>query len=171
MENLNYKKFIEKYEKESYPLPDNLLCGLDCNYLYVIYCKHTKLTKIGITNNPTVRLMQLQNSSGVEMNYLMVLELEANYDEKPEVIERFLHKYFKNKKTFGEWFSLSIKDILLIKFLLINIEGCAFYDFLKDVFIDETPKKVNPFLGKKSKSKHFSFNSFVSSEFKKDSLL
>lgn len=86
----------------------------DCESVYLIYNLHTKLTKIGKSNNWFNRFNQLRTSSGCELILLAYAELEPSHDVSSEYLEKYLHKYYKNKRATGEWFRLSIRDCLNI---------------------------------------------------------
>lgn len=107
----------------------------DCKFIYLFRNPLSKLCKIGISNNPTVRFQKLQTESGIKLQKLLILELEINYDESPEYIEKYLHNYFKNKRVIGEWFNLSIKDIIQIRNLFYCIEGDWIEDYLKECLL------------------------------------
>lgn len=127
-------EIITIYESSNYPITQ--FCSEnEPNFVYVIYNQLTKLFKIGITSDITTRFRQIENSSGMKINPIFILELEINYDEKANLIESYLHSYFKHKRTIGEWFNLSIKDLMLIKYLLWNINGCDFHDYSKKVLL------------------------------------
>lgn len=91
------------------------------NWVYLIANPINKMTKIGITNSPKERLRKLQTSCGIELLLLIAIELQPDYDENPSYVEDYLHKYFKPKRGIGEWFNLSIKDILAIKNLFFEV--------------------------------------------------
>jgi hypothetical protein len=69
-----------------------------------------ELTKIGISNNLQSRLKSLQAGNGRELLVLFSVELENAFE-----IEQKLHKKFREKRLVGEWFSLTLSDIAIIK--------------------------------------------------------
>ena len=75
--------------------------------LYLIYARDVGRVKIGLSNDPTKRLKQLQTGSPVE------LELFAfkNY-QNAHVKESELHQRFQNKRVHGEWFELEPLDYI-----------------------------------------------------------
>jgi hypothetical protein len=73
-------------------------------YVYFIRRKGTDEVKIGVSNAPENRLLQLQGGQGQELE--LVQTLPGNED-----LERRLHEHFKNKHLTGEWFNLRQSDI------------------------------------------------------------
>lgn len=84
---------LEKEEKEG------------CLYLLEIGGK----TKIGITTRFERRIRVLTNHAGIQQNEYKV-EVVKSKDYKEH--EKILHKEFSDKRICGEWFSVSIKEIL-----------------------------------------------------------
>ena len=119
-------KLCETYEANSYPLRE--VCSIRNSHVYLFRNSQTGLCKIGISQNPLRRLSQLQNSSGVKLQSLIVIELEQGCDETAEYLEKYLHSYYNSKRKFGEWFDLSIRDILEIRFLFHDVI-CGYYIF------------------------------------------
>lgn len=118
---------IEEYFKHiEYPKHER--CNGITPYVYLIVNPITKLTKIGVTNNPQVRYMQLVRQNGVALELLIYIKLGEEIDETSHTIESYLHNYFNHKRKFGEWFDLSAKDIIAIWNLFWIIEG----DYIKD---------------------------------------
>ena len=69
----------------------------------------------------------------MNIKLLIAIEPEVGYDESAAKIEEFLHRYFRNKKCNGEWFNLTIKDILEIRQLFWHIDGDYIIDEIKEV--------------------------------------
>lgn len=111
--------------------PNHFKATEDCRFVYLYRNEFSGLCKIGITNNPKTRLCQLINSSGMYLQDLLVLECQVDYDEHPLTVEKFLHMYFREKRKYGEWFELSIRDILAIRNLFWKIEGESISDNIK----------------------------------------
>jgi len=91
--------------------------------VYVFYNHLTGLCKIGVTNNVRTRQMQLRTSSGCSIDKLLVIYLNRLYDESNKVIESHLHTFFKEKRKIGEWFKLSLSDLIQIRNLFWYIYG------------------------------------------------
>ena len=126
-----YLYLIEQYQIE-HPYPITEFESGASIFVYLILNPISKLCKIGITNQPRIRHSQLQNQSGMPLFPLLVLELEAGFDESGGMIEKFLHRFYKEKRKYGEWFDLTIKDIIKIKNLFWSIEGVSNDDNLKN---------------------------------------
>ena len=108
--------------------------------VYIMYSPVTNMCKIGISKNVTERKRTIDLSSGVRVLVLIELELELNYDEKPIHVEKYLHRFFKHKKSFGEWYDLDLRDLLLIRMLFHKIEGYGIidnYKFYSDVLFQK----------------------------------
>lgn len=88
--------------------------GGRCEAVYLIYNFHTKLTKIGKSDNHRNRFDQLRTGSGCELILLSCAELEPGYDVSSDYLEKYLHKYYKKKRVVGEWFNLTMRDCLNI---------------------------------------------------------
>jgi len=71
-------------------------------YLYIVYNKSTKLTKIGITDNFERRFEQLKNACGCDLSLVSWAEFDH-----AGITEKFLHATFKDQKVKGEWFNLN----------------------------------------------------------------
>ena len=125
-----YLYLIEEYEKEvKYPLKtfeNNDGC------VYLIYNPLNHLCKIGTTVNFRQRLRQLISQSGVELQPIIVLYLQNDYDEPAYVIEKFLHDFYKEKRKIGEWFQFDIKDYIQIRNLFFKIEGEDILDYFEE---------------------------------------
>jgi hypothetical protein len=87
------------------------------NYIYVIGGT-SKPYKIGITNNPTRRLKNLQTG---HPSKLKIYHLEPIPDDQIRLIEQNIHKTIKYKKTHGEWFDIILEDAIAeVKFARIR---------------------------------------------------
>lgn len=98
-------------------------------WVYIIYNHSTQLVKIGISNNVNTRFKELRTAGGCELSLLMAIQLEPFYDEKACNIEKYLHQFYKPKRQIGEWFNLSLRDIVDIRKLFWStIEGWDIVD-------------------------------------------
>lgn len=124
------------FERTQYPLKDKMGTYFDKNkrpnYVYVIGNPLNFTFKIGITENVNSRIRSLVTQSGCPLYQMLLLELHSEYDEDSKYIECSLHEYFRNKRTFGEWFKLDVKDLIQIRNLFYGIEGEYIWDNLKD---------------------------------------
>ena len=80
---------------------------ISTNLLYVISDGIYK--KIGITteDKKDTRLKQLQTGNPRKLSYELTLQID-----NARSIEAKLHKYFKEKNTFSEWFIVSLEEII-----------------------------------------------------------
>ena len=74
-------------------------------YVYFIYDKHTKRTKIGKSTNVNKRLSGLKTS-----NPDLILVYHTNHKN-----EDYYHNLFKSKRIVREWFSLTHSDLKIVK--------------------------------------------------------
>lgn len=82
--------------------------------LYVIRAESTNLFKIGISENPSKRIRELQTGSAYNLSILFTIETKH-----ASKLEKTLHRVYSNNKkidednlAFGEWFHLDEKKIL-----------------------------------------------------------
>ena len=119
--------------------------GYEFGYCYVFYNTSSKLCKIGFTsNNPINRLRVLESQNGVKLLNLIQIELASGFDCTATYLELFLHRYFKDKRKFGEWFSLSTKDFIQIFWLFFHIYGDDIQYINKHEFITTHPLSYTP---------------------------
>ena len=119
--------------------------GYEFGYCYVFYNTSTKLCKIGFTShNPINRLNVLESQNGVKLLNLIQIELASGIDCTATYLEFFLHRYFKDKRKFGEWFSLSTKDFIQIFWLFFHIYGDDIQYIDKHEFITNNPPSYTP---------------------------
>lgn len=85
------------------------------DYVYIMKCKISNLHKIGITSDSERRRQEIQNSCGMPIIIIDELWCEVEFSFSAKFIEEFLHNYFKEKRTLGEWFHLSKWDIKAIQ--------------------------------------------------------
>lgn len=124
------EKFSETF---TYPLSENQRQKVPDQWCYLICCPQTKMCKIGISARLRDRMLHIQSGIGMNIKLLIAIEPEVGYDESAAKIEEFLHRYFRNKKCNGEWFNLTIKDILEIRQLFWHIYGDDIIDEIKEV--------------------------------------
>jgi len=78
------------------------------NFIYVIGGTE-KPYKIGITNNPTIRLKNLQTG---HPSKLRIHHIEPIPDDQVRLLEQTIHKTIKHKKTHGEWFDIDLEQAI-----------------------------------------------------------
>ena len=125
------KKYLEDEYYKVVEYPNHPKAKRGCTFVYLFRNPITKLCKVGVTDNPLRRLRQICTSSGMEVENLITLKCEVDYDEDPKFIEQFIHKHYKKKREIGEWFNFSIKDIIEVRNLFWLIEGEDIEDYVK----------------------------------------
>lgn len=79
----------------------------DYSYLYLMLDNSSNNHKIGVSKNPKLRERTLQ-AQKPDINLIFWEKFHKNIAYK---IERNLHKYYDSKRTRGEWFDLTEKEI------------------------------------------------------------
>lgn len=131
--NIKYN-IISEYEKQV-NYPNHERCHESCKWVYLLLNTSNGLYKIGVTNKINERIRQISTTSGVMIKNIISLQLQPDYDESPPFIEKWLHKYFQDRRGIGEWFYLNIKDVILIRNLFWRIEGETIIDDFKEVLL------------------------------------
>ena len=126
---------VIKYETDNYPIRDWQLNENNC-YIYLLYNYWTKLYKIGKTINLRTRLKAISSASGVMAFPIAWIELGGG-DEKAEIVECYLHKYYKLQRKSGEWFDLSIEQVQDIINLFYFIFGEEMFNYCDAVELPE----------------------------------
>ena len=112
------------FNEVKYPLPDNLLSENSYkDWVYLIKNVDTQTYKIGITNKVKTRRNQIETATGCNIKIIIAIELIDAGDEAPELVEKLLFNYYKEKRLKGEWFNLSNNDINDIKELFYKLDG------------------------------------------------
>ena len=115
---------MDNYENDVYPIEDYEI-GKHQMWVYFFYNPTTELFKIGITNDFWRRHKELQNNSGVFILPLVGSLINELYDESADIVEKYLHEYYKDKRKAGEWFNLSLREAFEIYWFLWNLsEDC-----------------------------------------------
>lgn len=83
-------------------------------YIYVMQCKN--FVKFGVSNNPAVRIKELQTGNPFKISLLLSIVYDDSFS-----IEKRIHKYFNEKRESGEWFLIDKKIKDFVKYLK-NIE-------------------------------------------------
>jgi hypothetical protein len=101
-----------------------------CVYLFLN--NKTGFTKIGYTTMLKIRIRTIELSSGNPVSLIAAIYPENGYKPKAKDIEKYLHNYFQKKRVIGEWFNLSVRDIIQVARLFIAIDagnGMLFSEF------------------------------------------
>lgn len=72
-------------------------------YIYVIKNPLNETVKIGVAQDVDKRIKQLQTGAGIELELIYKSIICSN----AFAIERDVHEYFKEYRTFGEWFKVN----------------------------------------------------------------
>ena len=112
---------VDDYIEKHYPV--KVFCMRSDETVYLLQNPITQNYKIGITADLNRRVRDLSCASGVELNIIAYIKLQPECDEPASQIESYLHSYFKDKRTVGEWFSLTMLDLKMIATLFWTIEG------------------------------------------------
>lgn len=83
--------------------------GAKWGYVYVLKSDSGHY-KIGKTSDPAARLITFEVNLPIEVDYLVLIH-SPNY----HLLETVLHRRFKHKLIYGEWFNLSTTDLMLLK--------------------------------------------------------
>lgn len=89
----------------------------DIGFVYVLENKKLGICKIGKSREPEKRLNTLAMIAGVVNPTTYITKEVPNY----HLLEKIAHKYFKEKYTTGEWFSVTLTEI--VSFLENEIEN------------------------------------------------
>ncbi len=91
----------EDLEKEFKQERDKVQKGKLPGYVYFI--GNDKIVKIGKSNNPENRLLELQ--TGNHTNLSILAKIYCNTQKEAFTLENSLHLKYKNQRTIGEWFT------------------------------------------------------------------
>ena len=113
---LTYNELIDKLKPVVSALIEDIGVENTCNaineiindlkYLYILKPKGLPYYKIGIAVDVDKRIKDLQ--TGCPKELYCVYKKEFNKTIK---IERMIHKKYKNKNTYGEWFKLNKNEL------------------------------------------------------------
>ena len=76
--------------------------------LYLI--EDGEYTKIGVSDNPKKRLLDLQVGNPRPLKLVTVIEYKC--DRTAYLVEQCLHGFWGDCRACGEWFNVSVEDIL-----------------------------------------------------------
>jgi Rha family phage regulatory protein len=76
--------------------------------VYILKNTATNMGKVGITNDISRRVAELQNASGCEIS----VEYLAPKADNAKDIEKELHKILKDYRGIGEWFNIPVEDVI-----------------------------------------------------------
>ena len=136
---MEYKTLMKEYLNKMHlctidDATEDSLRGNVHDYVYLLYNPLNKQVKIGRTQNLQNRLKQLRTQGGCNYNLIVAIDLETGYDENSEWLEAFLHEHFKDKRRIGEWFELSVRDVVAIRSLIWYVDGQDIEDNTKELY-------------------------------------
>jgi Rha family phage regulatory protein len=77
-------------------------------YIYVIKNPLNETVKIGVAQDVDKRIKQLQTGAGIELELIYKSMICSN----AFAIEKDVHKYFEEYRTFGEWFKINPEIVI-----------------------------------------------------------
>lgn len=101
---LELVSYTHEYSEDIKPLKINKNAG------YVYLLEYNNLYKIGCSKNIDKRLHDLEKNTPHKINLIHSIKTDNKYK-----LENELHQKYKDKRSKGEWFSLSDSDIQNIK--------------------------------------------------------
>lgn len=124
-----YDNLPDNYEKASVSSNNNSFFLDSDECVYLIYNPMTHLYKIGISKDPFRRIEDLSRACGVNLVFVIFIQMEANYDETAYICEQIFHKYYKEFRQRGEWFKLNGNQISeLYSVMMSDVCGADMYD-------------------------------------------
>ena len=99
-ESIKRRKFTESRRNNRNKADNENTC------VYLIFDPISGNTKIGSSNKPERRLVELKNQTRNELLYII-----AFVSEVPQTLERDIHEIYKTKRVVNEWYSLSEQEI------------------------------------------------------------
>lgn len=91
--------------------------------VYVIRCNESTFYKIGVSENPHVRLGSLQG--GCPYKLTTIMEKWSINADRAHWIEQGLHRVFDERRVMGEWFKLSEDDLEKIGSILLQTKNMS----------------------------------------------
>lgn len=99
-ESIKRRKFTESRRNNRSKVDNNNTC------VYLIFDPISKNTKIGSSNNPERRLVELKNQNKNELLYIIAFASGV-----PQTLEKEIHDMYESKNVVNEWYSLTEKEI------------------------------------------------------------
>lgn len=142
-----------------------------CTCVYLILNEDNGLVKIGSSNSPERRIIELRNQ--LETRNLTII---AQLKDINQTIEAEIHTKYKGKRSLNEWYSLNDKDISeIISHYDMNNHMIAHMDNEDEIentstdstdneprVVPELPTKLPSTKGKKPKPEPVSFDTVIS---------
>ena len=99
---------IMTFSENYYPIKEKKNINKNAGYVYLL--EYNNLYKIGCSKNIDKRLHDLEKNTPHKINLIHSIKTDNKYK-----LENELHQKYKDKRSKGEWFSLSDSDIQNIK--------------------------------------------------------
>ena len=100
-------------------------------FVYLIRSDEDGLYKVGISKSPSKRLEQLQTGNSSKLTLI-----ETFKSDHARKIEQGIHNFFRSMKIHGEWFEISMNEVVMFN------EYCKRIDST----ISHLKKSYNPFI-------------------------
>lgn len=98
-------------------MPINIAMAV--SYIYIIGADQPPY-KVGISKDPQRRLKNLQTGHPQK---LRIHDLKETNAEKTKLLESAIHYHLKHHRTHGEWFNMSLENIMLeVEYALMRYE-------------------------------------------------
>lgn len=97
-------------------------------FVYLFYNEKTGFIKVGRTGNLLKRARDIREMTDNAIVFLFALDLKGS-GHADNMVETILHNYFIEKRMYGEWFSLSIKDV----FDIMNLKDVLHCNIAKEL--------------------------------------
>ena len=89
--------------------PQELIEGLqNLECIYIMESEEAKVTKIGRSYNPEVRLKALQTGNHTKLEIRQ--QFGPFFKQETDIVEKECHKSLRASKLEGEWFSMAFSD-------------------------------------------------------------
>lgn len=117
------KECVSKQVSKSVKETMQTMMGEESECVYAILNPDNGYVKIGKTNSVKRRMFEIQTSCGSPIELIMAITPEPGYDESVDHIEKTLHRLLKEKRKTGEWFKLTLRDVIEVRDVFYRIEG------------------------------------------------
>jgi predicted GIY-YIG superfamily endonuclease len=131
-------------------------------FVYLLECCGTTRFKIGYTSDLQRRLKELNGSQSAHMIKL----LEFIETDRPQLVEKELHAFYRSKRVRGEWFDFGVLDLPRVKLHFHELqkrENPASELKTKKVCIEELSTILRNLFISQGISKHEAYAAFVAS--------
>ena len=105
-------------------------------FVYAIHAVGSNYVKLGRSKEPLGRVRELQVGNPQRLNLLKMWWCEGVFCHE---MERYLHNYFKEQNTSGEWFDMETSDADKIAEILTDVMNDQLdeYGLVRDAYLQE----------------------------------